>query len=180
MPYEIPPAGISAYAALFGITLLAAGLPLFLIRKQGLAAALKTSAIVAALVLPFTLGIASTLSHNELRIKGENLSVRAAYFYDYSRNIDDFDLSRAQVGTYQSIADGQLKWRRNGLGLPGMNAGRFSTTQGRVLFALLTDRSSVLYLPAKTGPSLLVSLENPAAVLADLKQRASAKRSARN
>lgn len=179
MPYAIPSAGISAYAALFGLTLLAAGLPLLLIHKQGLTAALKMSAIAAALVLPFTLGIGYTLGHNELRINGENLSVRAAYFYEYSRNIDDFDLGRAQVGTYASIADSQLKWRQNGLGLPGMNAGRFSSTQGRVLFALLTDRSNVLYVPAKTGPSLIVSLENPAAVLADLKQRASAKRSAR-
>ncbi|HEY0488159.1 MAG TPA: hypothetical protein VGD30_01470 [Telluria sp.] len=174
MHYDIPFDATGAYAALSFITLLAASLAWILTRKQGRRAALKNSAIAAALVLPFTLGIASTLSHNALTINEKNLSVRAAYFYDYARNIDDFDLARAQFGTYQSIADGQLKWRRNGLGLPGMNAGRYSTTRGKVLFALLTDRSSVLYLPAKTGPSLLVSLENPAAVLAVLEQRASA------
>jgi hypothetical protein len=175
--HEIPFDGLRAYAALLGITLLAACVPLFWIRKEGLRGALQKSAIAAALVLPFTLGIAWTLSKNELRIDDKTLTLRAAYFYNYSRNLDDFDLSRAQAGTYQSIPDAQLKWRRNGLGLPGISAGRFSTMRDKLVFTLLTDRDNVLYLPAKTGPALLVSLENPAPVLASLdaasKRRAS-------
>jgi hypothetical protein len=39
---------------------------------------------------------------------------------------------------------------------------------------VLTDRSQVLYLPAKSGASLLVSVSNPNAVLDALKRAQSA------
>ena len=35
-----------------------------------------------------------------------------------------------------------------------------------LVFAVLTDRSQVVYLPAKVGPSLLVSVEQPEQFLA--------------
>ncbi|QNA88031.1 hypothetical protein G4G28_05210 [Massilia sp. Dwa41.01b] len=65
--------------------------------------------------------------------------------------------------------EAQLGLRRNGIGLPGYAAGRFMGPGKSTIFALLTDRSSVVFLPAKSGPSLLISVEQPQAFLAALR-----------
>lgn len=170
MSFEIPSPSYSAYVTLVGITLLAACVPFFGIRKEGFATVLKKSFIAVLLVVPFTLGIAWTINDNAFDMSGKNLSVRAAYFYNYSRSLDDFYLSKAQLGSYQSIAEAKLKWRQSGVGLPGINAGRFSTNEGDSIFVMLTDRSQVLYLPARSGDSLLISVSDATAVLEALKR----------
>ncbi len=177
MIYHIPPASLSAYLSLAGITMLVACVPIFWVRKLGLAATLTKSGIAAALVLPLSLGLGYTITQNELHLSGQTLRAQAEFFYEYSRNLDEFDLEKAQFGTYDSIGPAQLKWRQNGLSMPGISAGHFSTTQGGKVFAILTNRSRVLYLPAKTGQSLLVSVEDPAAALQSIREHAKAKMS---
>ena len=44
---------------------------------------------------------------------------------------------------------------------------------GQSIFVILTDRSSVLYLPAKSGSSILISVRNPIEVLEALKRESS-------
>ena len=53
--------------------------------------------------------------------------------------------------------------------MPGYTAGRFKGAGDGLVFAVMTDRSRVVYLPAKVGPSLLVSVEQPEAFLAALR-----------
>jgi len=174
MTFELAPVGLNAYLLLIAITLVAACIPLLWLRKEGVALAWKKSGIAALFVAPIMLGIVLMMSDNAFVLSGKNLLVRADYFYNYARSLDEFDLSRAQIGPYQSIPAAKLSWRRSGVSLPGINAGHFSTLDGQVIFVVLTDRSQVLYLPAKSGASLLVSVSNPNAVLGALKRAQSA------
>lgn len=170
MTFEIAPVGLSAYLVLVAIAVFVVCVPLFWLNKEGMAFAMQKSLIGLVLASPVILGIAYTMHDNAFALSGKNVLVRADYFYHYTRSLDEFDLSHAQIGSYESIPVAQLKWRRNGLGLPGVSAGHFSTQDGKAIFVALTDRSQVLYLPAKSGASLLVSVSNPNAVLDALKR----------
>lgn len=170
MTFEIAPVGLSAYLVLVGIALFGACVPLFWLNKDGTASAMQKSLIGLVLASPVFIGIAYTMNDNAFELSGRNVLVRADYFYRYARSLDEFDLSNAQIGSYESIPVAQLNWRRNGLGLPGVSAGHFSTQDGKAIFVALTDRSQVLYLPAKSGTSLLVSVQKPNAVLDALKR----------
>lgn len=170
MKFEIPSAGIAVYLTLIGITLIAACIPLIWRRKDNFAVALKRSCLSVLLVAPITLGIAYTVNDNAFELDGKNISIRAAYFYKNTRSLSEFDLNSAQHGLYHEIPAAKLKWRQSGIGLPGVNMGYFSTDESLSIFAILTDRSQVLFLPAKSGTSLLVSVTNPIAVLEALKR----------
>ncbi len=174
MTFEIAPVGLNAYFVLVGIALFAACAPLFWLNKDGIAVSMQKSLIALVFTAPIILGIAYTMHDNAFELQGKNVLVRADYFYRYERRLDELDLSRAQIGSYQSIPAAQLHLRRNGLGLPGMQAGHFSTQDGKAIFAAMTDQTHVLYLPAKSGASLLVSVQNPNAVLDVLKRAQSA------
>lgn len=170
MTFEIAPVGLDAYLVLAGIALFAACAPLLWLGKDGIAVSMQKSLIALVFTAPIILGIAYTMHDNAFELHDKKVLVRAAYFYRYERSLDEFDLSRAQIGSYQSIQAAQLHLRRNGVGLPGMQAGHFSTQDGKAIFAAMTDQTQVLYLPAKSGASLLVSVSNPNAVLDALKR----------
>lgn len=169
MLFEIPPVAPTAFVALAGLTVLAACIPWWWVRRDGVAATVKKSALIALAVLPVSVGLSYAITQNELVLSGKTLTGQAEFFYEYSRSVEEFDLEKAQLGPYESIPQAQLKWRTNGISLPGVRAGHFSTTSGAKVFAIVTDKSRVLYLPAKAGESLLVSLRDPAGVLSSLR-----------
>ena len=171
MNFAIAPAGPGAYWLLAAITLLACGAPLLVIRRDGLVASLKNVLLAGVLVLPFTASLAYAVQANTLRFEGGKIVLRAARFYEHERPLADFDLARARIGRYADLPEAQLGLRRNGIGLPGYAAGRFSGPDDTPIFALLTDRSRVVFLPARRGPALLVSVAEPEAFLAALRGR---------
>ncbi|MBQ5946493.1 PH domain-containing protein [Massilia sp. ST3] len=174
--FDIPAVGLSAYLTLAGITCLAALLPMLLVRKRSLAANLKSGAAAGALVLPVTLLLGLGLSNNTLEVRDGQVRVRASYFYEYARDIGEFDLAQARQGSMASIEAARLGPRDNGISLPGYAAGRFTSADQRPLFVAVTDRERVVYLPAKQGQSLLVSVEQADQLLALLHGRAAAQR----
>jgi hypothetical protein len=174
--FAVPAVGLSAYLTLVGITCFAAALPVLLARKRGLAARLKSGAAAGALVLPVTLLLALGLSKNTLEVREGQVVVRAGYFYEYARDIGEFDLARARHGSLASIDAAQLGLRDNGISLPGYAAGRFTSEDRQPLFVAVTDRERVVYLPARDGRSLLVSVEQAERLLALLHGRAAERR----
>ncbi len=169
MRFDMPALGLAPYLTLAGITLLAAALPLLLLRGRALAARLGAAAVAAALVAPFTAGLAWSLSHNSLELREGRLVVRASYFYEYERDIAEFDLARARHGDLAALAPDGLGVRRSGIGLPGYAAGRFAGPAGadnrESLFVAVTDGECMVYLPARHGQSLLVSVGEGEALL---------------
>lgn len=57
-----------------------------------------------------------------------------------------------------------------GTSLPGHTSGHFRLHDRRAAFVLVTDRSRVLVLPERSGKTLLLSLQQPQALLDALKQ----------
>lgn len=170
MKFEILSPGYMPYLTLISVALIAVCVPLLWARKVGLTVALRKSGIVALLVVPIAISIAMTLSDNTFEMNGKRLFIRSGYSSDYSGDLHNFDLNNAYIGSLESGPKAKLEWHKGGISLPGMNAGVFSMSGGQSIFVILTDRSSVLYLPAKSGPSILVSVRNPSEILKALKQ----------
>lgn len=167
--FAIPAVDHLVYAALFAMALLACAAPLLVLRRDGVARTWKNVGLAALLILPVMGTLGYTVSDNELRVEGGRIVLRAAHFYRQDRALADFDLVRARGGDYASMPEVRLGSRRNGVGLPGYAAGRFSSPGRSTVFALLTDRSQVVWLPATTGPDLLFSVEEPERFLAILR-----------
>jgi hypothetical protein len=174
MEFDIPAVGAGPYLTLLGITLLAAALPMLLARKKSLKANLRNGATVGALVLPVTLLLGMGVSANSLSVRDGQVQVRASYFYEYARDIGEFDLSRARYGSYASISPAQFRVRDNGIRLPGYAAGRFTADDRQPLFVAMTDSDKMVYLPAAKGQSLLVSVDQAERLLELLHGRATA------
>ncbi|WP_020655494.1 hypothetical protein [Massilia niastensis] len=178
MYFDIPAVGLAPYLTLLGITLLAAALPMLLARKKSLKANLRNGATAGALVLPVTLLLGMGVTSNSLIVQDGQVQVRASYFYEYARDIAEFDLARARHGSYASIAPARIGLRDNGIQLPGYAAGRFTAEDRQPLFVALTSTDKVVYLPARKGQSLLVSVDDAEHLLETLHRRAALDRAA--
>jgi hypothetical protein len=55
----------------------------------------------------------------------------------------------------------RMKWRTNGAGLPGYQAGWFKLRNGEKALAFVTDKSRVVYIPTRDGYSVLLSVADP-------------------
>ena len=159
MRFDIPALGFAPYLTLLGMTLLAATLPLLLVRRNTLSANLRVGAFIVALLLPVVAVLGLSMTRNSLDVRDGQLIVRAGYFYEYARDIHEFNLARARLGTQASLAPQGLGERDNGIRLPGYTAGRFSHGERGALFVTVTDSERVVFLPARRGQSLLVSVE---------------------
>lgn len=169
MEFTIPAPAAWVYAALFAIALLACGAPLLVLRRDGAARTLRNMGLAAILIVPLMSALGFTMSDNELRLDDGRLVLHAAHFYQHERPLGEFDLARARAGSLDAIPEARLGVRSNGISLPGYAAGRFARQGGGAVFALLTDRGRVVYLPARIGPSLLISVEEPERLLAALR-----------
>lgn len=172
MAFAVPAVDARVYWTLLAITLLACAAPLLVLRRDGRVRTLKNVLLAAVLIVPVMAALGYTISDNALRVEGGRIVLRAAHFYEQDRPLADFDLGAARAGSADAIAQARLGVRRNGIGLPGYAAGRFSGADKATVFALLTDRSRVVYLPARNGPDLLFSVEQPDRFLATLRASA--------
>lgn len=78
------------------------------------------------------------------------------------------ELERARIVDLEALTELQPGRLTLGSSLPGYRAGWFRTRQWGKGFYLLTDRRRVLWLPERDGPHLLLSLQQPQALLAAL------------
>jgi hypothetical protein len=79
-------------------------------------------------------------------------------------------LDAARVVDLGGTPELRLKWRTNGVGLPGYSAGWFSLYNGEKALVFLTHRGRILYIPTTAGYSLLLSPDDPDAFLATLRK----------
>jgi len=54
------------------------------------------------------------------------------------------------------------KWRTNGIGMPGVSLGWFTSNQSRI-FAAVTDQENVVIIPTTAGYTILASPDHPQA-----------------
>jgi len=106
--------------------------------------------------------------HARFEISPEGLRIRADI---YGRMIPGPSLVKeaAQRIKLDRSSDFRPRWRTNGLGLPGYQAGWFKLANGEKALLFLSDRSRAVYIPTREGYALILSPDDPDQFLAALK-----------
>jgi hypothetical protein len=80
----------------------------------------------------------------------------------YSRFIpkQEIDAAGVKVVNLNMETEYKPKWRTNGAGLPGYNAGWFKLQNKEKALLFVTDRSSVVYIPTTENYSVLLSVKD--------------------
>ncbi len=125
-------------------------------------------ALIAALLALFA-WIAWSAQHVRFEVTADALSIRGGL---YGRTIPRSDLLLEESEVLNLDADGdghRPAWRTNGIGLPGYGAGWFKLRDGTRALAFLTERRQVVYVPTRANYALLLSVAQPEAFLAALR-----------
>jgi len=85
--------------------------------------------------------------------------------------LEDLDLAHAEIVDLQARSELLPRIKIIGARLPGYRAGSFWLRDGRRASVLLTDLNRVLLLPRRNGTLILLSLEQPEALLQALRRR---------
>lgn len=128
---------------------------------------------VIGLVLASVLGIlaytAWSSRHSRVEVDAERVRI-VGDLWGRALPLSALDLSRAQVLDLRSDRERAPRGRTFGTGLPGYASGWFRLANGEKALAYLTDTSRVAYVPTTEGYALLLSVEDPARLLAALAQ----------
>lgn len=79
--------------------------------------------------------------------------------------VADIDLASARIVDLRERSEWKPLVKVFGTRLPGLGMGHFRLRDRSPAFVLLTDRARVLVLPEKSGKKLLLSLQQPQALL---------------
>jgi hypothetical protein len=92
----------------------------------------------------------------------------------YGRNItvSSLNLAMAKIVNLDEHRELRPKWRTNGIGLPGYQAGWFKLADGEKALLFVIDPKAVVYVPTDEGYALLVSVAEAPRFLASLKKQA--------
>ena len=134
----------------------------------------KSARVIMKIAAIFLFAMASLFGYftygafySTVTIGNDNLHVDVPI---YSRTIplESIDAELSKVVDLNHSSEFNLSMRTNGLGVPGYQLGWFERAGGGRIYAVLTDRSSVVYLPTTDGYALLLSIEEPDAFLREL------------
>lgn len=65
----------------------------------------------------------------------------------------------------------RLRWRKNGIGLPGLCVGHFTTRNGRPVFAVVGGSNNRVVIPTRRDFDLLVTVEDATELIAEIRHR---------
>lgn len=96
----------------------------------------------------------------EIRVRAGVLMAKGGV---YGRSIPfaAIKLAEARPVTLGKGTPEQLRWRTNGIGFSGLQAGWFRLGNGEKALVFVTDKKKAVYLPTTLGYSVVVSPENP-------------------
>lgn len=126
-----------------------------------------------ALLLLGVIGLSSYLGysarHVSFEVSPDGLRIRGG---GYGRFVPAASLIAAQARPVDLTLDSAHcpAVRTNGTGLPGYQAGWFRLGDGEKALVFLTDRTQAVYVPTRSGYSLLLSPAEPQAFIASLQQ----------
>lgn len=121
--------------------------------------------------VPFLVVVTAALSavffRRRIRLQDQQLEV-VSTFYRKRVPVQDMVLERARVVDLAEHGSLRPTIKTNGYGVPGFQSGHYRMRDRSKAFCLLTDSSRVLYLPLRDGSVLVISPENPRALLTAL------------
>ena len=134
------------------------------------------AAVMVLLIALATLfgGFLYSARHTKFQVGVDGLGVSGT-LYGRQISLQSFLLKEAKVLDLAQDETHWLKWRTNGLGLPGYQAGWFRLGNGEKALAFITDARHVAYLPTTDGYSVLLSVAEPEELLEALRQAAAEK-----
>lgn len=167
----IPPPSHSTWL-LVGLLLV----PLAVIAVTLVASTEAREAMTAMAIGLTTVAIAGALTVGGLRrrqvvLDGGQLVVKAAMFTHRS-DVAALAITNARIVNLEERTELRPGLKTFGMSLPGFQAGWFRLRDRSRGFCLLTSRRRVLWLPTRSGSSLLLSLEQPQALLDALRTAA--------
>ncbi len=115
--------------------------------------------------------IAFVLRRRSVSLENGTLSI-AAGFNSRRVAIGEIDVDNARIVDLRERTELKPMLKVMGTGLPGYEAGHFRLRNRDKAFVMLTDRTRVLVLPEKSGRKLLLSLQQPQALLDALRRKA--------
>jgi hypothetical protein len=131
--------------------------------------------MIAGLVAMILVGVTILfiyLAHSSrsarFEVSNEGLNIKGDL---YGRLIpaSELSLEEARVLDLNEDVEHRPKWRTNGTGLPGYQAGWFRLRNGEKSLLFVTDRSRVVYLPTRQGYSVMLSVAQPEALIESLR-----------
>lgn len=179
MPREFPVIPASPHAAWLLAALLSIPAAMIVI-GGGLGATSADQAIGAANDVVGLVVIAAIavlvfwgLGRRRVQLDGQQLRIKAAMF-SHRVDIGTLDLQRARIVNLDERIELRPALKTFGMGmtLPSYHAGWFALRNGDRAFCLVTTRRRALWLPKRTGGSLLLSLESPESLLDALRAAA--------
>ncbi|WP_428564921.1 MAG: PH domain-containing protein [Solidesulfovibrio sp. DCME] len=107
----------------------------------------------------------------EVALRDGTLVVRGSV---YGRDIPlaDVDAGAARPVDLGQAGPKSLKWRTNGIGMPGLAAGWFRLGDGEKALVFVTDKSRAVYIPTRQGFAVVVSPGDPGRFLEALRHAA--------
>jgi len=133
---------------------------------------LDKNAPLATLKLPIMLGLASVvfvfwhLAALRASVNADTLKIGGGL---YRKTIALDQIERAAVRRWSAEDAGwKPKWRTNGIALPGLALGWFTSKQSTI-FAAITDWKRVVLIPTTNGYTILASPDDPDGLVAALR-----------
>lgn len=151
-----------------GAALAAAGLGVLFVMMRG---DYKVAWVFPIMLLAMGL-IVTALRRRRVSLEQGVLTI-AAGFNTRRIAISEMDLNGARIVDLREHTDLKPMLKVMGTSLPGYEAGHFRLRNRNKAFVMLTDRTRVLLLPEKSGKKLLLSLQQPQALLDALRKSGS-------
>jgi hypothetical protein len=111
--------------------------------------------IVAGLLVLYLIG---SMLCCTIKITETELSVGV---FPYRRKFPIADVRAADARALDVNDPPKLRWRKNGIGLPGVHLGWFSTSTARPVFAATAGKRSRVFIPTRSSHDVLVSSRSP-------------------
>ena len=128
--------------------------------------------LVMAGVMVFVGWVVNGAKHARFEVSERGLEIRGG-LYGRLIPLEHLELDQARVADLDTDTELYPKRRRSGSSLPGLRAGWFTLRSGDKAYCFLTDLHRVAYLPTTEGFVLLLSVDDPAALINALRAAAS-------
>ena len=129
--------------------------------------ATSTAMVIAVLVLPIFLLLLAQLFMVNVKVSGHALTVGGG-LYSLTLPMGRLHLADVKIVSRTDPALA-MRLRTNGIGMPGLRLGWFTQRSGHRAFLAVSDRDRVVVIPTALGYDVLISPQDPDALLEALR-----------
>lgn len=121
-------------------------------------------AVVVGLLATY---LVATMCMCRLRISSGRIAVGV---FPFRKRLPIGDVVGSSARVVDPVEGPRLRWRKNGIGLPGMQLGWYTTSAGKPVFAATAGRRGRVLIPTRGSHDILVSCADPDQVVSAVKR----------